>query len=526
MSSWLFSKGLGSYRTVVAFCLTVLFFSFFKTEAQQKKKIDIIRANSLESSQLIIANAQRLIGDVLLKHNEVLISCDSAYSYTGTNKVDGFGHVHINQGDTLHLYSDRVFYSGDNSFARAFGNVKLVKRTTSVYSDTIDYDLKTNVGYYDDNGKIIDSTTILTSKIGRYYVDRDLIYFYEQVEGHNEKYNLTSDSISYNPVKEIIYINSPTTIKDTANTLYAEKGWYETKTGNAELTKNPVLLNKKQQLTGQYIKIDGVNKKGIARGNVEMNDFENQSIVKGMFADYDENKQTALVTDSAVFMMCSKEDTLYLHADTLRSIPDTIKDEKLVFAYFNVRFYRKDVQGICDSLVYFTKDSTAQFYTNPVLWSDKHQLSADYILMKSNAPKPDEIHLSNNSFIISQQDSVMYDQIKGKNMIGYIEKNQISRIDVSGNGQTLYYASDKEQIIGLNHAESSKISIKFKEGKINKISFLTSPTGKLTPLDQLKDTDRKLLGFDWKQDFRPISKDDIFRKVKPVPLKNGKPSGK
>ena len=492
------------------FLLLVLTFPFSGLNAQQKKKIDIIRANSLEANQNIVANAQRLIGDVLLKHNEVFISCDSAYSYTGTNKVDGFGHVHVNQGDTLHLYSDRVDYSGDKSFARAFGNVRLVKRKTTVYSDTIDYDLTQNVGYYDDNGKIVDSTTVLTSKVGKYFVDKDLIFFYYQVEGHNEKYNMKSDSISYNTVSEVIYINSPTTIKDSANTLYAEKGWYDTKLGNSELTKNPVLLNNKQQLTGKYINYDGVNKKGYARDNVELNDIENKTIVRGMFADYNEKLETALVTDSAVFMMFNETDTLFLHADTLRAVPDTIKNKKIVFAYYNVRFFRKDIQGICDSLVYFTNDSTIQFHTHPVIWSDKHQLSADYITMESNEPEPDKVHLLNNAFIISRQDSVMYDQIKGKNMLGLIVNNEISQIDVNGNGQTKYYASDEKQIIGLNTAESSKISIKFREGKINRISFFTTPTGKLIPLEQLIENDRKLNGFDWKARLRPLSKNDIF----------------
>lgn len=498
----------------IAFCSIFLIFSFITTKlpAQQKKRIDIEKADYLDYNEKIVANAQRLIGNVQIRHNEVLMWCDSAYAYTGTSKVDGFGNVHINQGDTLHLYSDRVFYNGDISFARAFGNVKLVKRNTTIYSDTIDYDLKTNTGYYDDSGKIIDSTNVLTSIIGKYFVDKDLVYFYKQVEGSNEKYNLTSDSISYNTVTEIIFIHSPTTIKDSVNILYAEDGWYDTRTGAAELKKNPVLLNEKQQLTANFIRYDGTHKKGFANGFVEINDFENKTIVKGMNAKYDENVEAALVTDSAVFMLYNEKDTLFLHADTLRTIPDTIKDNKVVFAYYNVRFYRQDIQGVCDSIVYFTRDSTVQFHTSPVLWSDKHQLIADFIEMKSNEPAPDEVHLINNSFIISMQDSAMYDQIKGKKMIGYIVNNEISRIDVDGNGQTLYYARDENQIIGLNRAESSRIAINFRDGKVYRIAFQSQPEGKLTPLDQLGESENRLSGFDWKSDLRPLSRLDIFRK--------------
>ena len=217
-----------------------------------------------------------------------------------------------------------------------------------------------------------------------------------------------------------------------------------------------------------------------------------------------------MVTDSAVYMNYNEKDTLFLHADTLRTVPDTIPDEKIVFAYRKVRFFRTDMQGVCDSMVYFTRDSVIQLHYSPVLWSDIHQLSADLIEMQQFENAPDQLRLTRNSFIISKQDSNRFDQIKGKEMIGYVVANELNRIDVNGNGQTLYYAIEKEEIIGLNRAESSKISIRFKEGKINTISFLKAPEGELKPLAQLTEDDKKLKGFDWKIDMRPLSKSDIF----------------
>jgi hypothetical protein len=220
-----------------------------------------------------------------------------------------------------------------------------------------------------------------------------------------------------------------------------------------------------------------------------------------------------MVTDSAVYMNYNDNDTLYLHADTLRTFPDTIPDEKIVLAYNKVRFFRTDIQGICDSLVYFTRDSVIQLHKFPVLWSEIHQLSAELIEMKQFTNAPDELHLSRNSFIISKQDSNMFDQIKGKDMIGYIIDKKLNNIEVNGNGQTLYYAREKEEIMGLNRAESSKISIRFREGKIYSISFLKAPEGELKPLFDLKEDDKKLKGFDWKIYLRPLSKYDIFERA-------------
>lgn len=504
------------WKLLILFIL-ISFFSF----SQDKKRVEILRAGSLEASENIAANAQRLVDSVLISHKNILMWCDSAYTYTGTNRVDAFGRVHIKQDDTLHLYANKVFYDGDISFARAWGDVKLINKSTTIYTDTLDYDLAANISYYDDKGKIIDSTTTITSEIGRYHVNDDMLYLFKDVVALNEKFTLNSDTVSYNTETKRIFITGPTTIKDSANTLYAENGWYDSNTGEAELLKKPVISNETQNIAANYIRYNKENKSGKALGSVRITDLENSSIITGNIAEYNDLLETALVTDSAVYMNYDEKDTLFLHADTLRSMPDTVPDEKIIFGYHKVRFFRTDLQGLCDSMVYFTRDSLIQLYKSPVIWSDIHQLTADLIEMRQFQNAPDELHLSKNSFIISKQDSNMYDQIKGKEMVGYIINNKLNNIEVDGNGQTLYYAREKEEIIGLNRAESSKISIRFKEGKINTISFLSAPEGELKPLAELKEEDKKLKDFDWKIQLRPLSKYDIFERK---PLKEEEPA--
>jgi lipopolysaccharide export system protein LptA len=499
--------------------ITLLLLASLIAFSQEKKRVDIIRADYLEADENIAPNAQKLVGNVKIRHQDILVWCDSAYTYTGTNKVDAFGNVHINQGDTLDLYANKIFYNGDISFARALENVKLINKSTVLYSDTLDYDLEKNIGYYEDYGKIIDSTNVLTSVIGRYFIDKDLIHFYQNVEAYSDDYTLTGDTLIYNTETSRIYIVGPTTIRDSASTLYAEDGWYDSKTGEAELMKNPRIYNETQFLSANYIKYNETNGNGRALGTVRMEDFENKIIVEGHTADYHQEMETAIVTDSALLMMYSGKDTLFLHADTLRTIPDTIEGEKIVKAFYGTRFYRSDIQGICDSLVYFTKDSIVQLHHNPVLWSEIHQLSADMIDMKQIKDAPDEMHLQNNSFIISKLDSGRFDQIKGKNMVGYVVNNELSKINVDGNGQTLYYAREDSSIIGLNHAESSNISIRFKEGRVFRIAFLQAPEGQLKPIFELTPEEKKLSGFEWKIYLRPLSKYDVFeqKRIPPGP---------
>ncbi len=479
--------------------------------SQEKKRIDIEQADYWEADENIAPNAQRLVGNVRIRHKDILMWADSAYTYTGSNRVDAFGNVHINQGDTLNLYAKKILYNGDISHARAFQNVRLINKSTTLFTDTLDYDLNSKAGYYEHNGKIIDSLNTLTSQIGRYFVETNIIHFYGNVIAFNENYTLNSDTLIYNTNTGRVFIVGPATIKDSANTLYAEEGWYDTKTGEAELLKNPEVLNETQHIKANYIKYNESEGQGRALGNVRMVDFENKIMVTGNTASYNDQIEVATVTDSALLMLYSEKDTLFLHADTLRTIPDTIPNEKVIKAYYGTRFFRTDLQGICDSLVYFTKDSVVQLYKNPVIWSENRQLSAEKIEMKQKYNAPDELNLSNNGFIISKLDSGQFDQIKGKEMVGYIVNNELNKIDVNGNGQTLYYARQNEEIIGLNRVESSKISIRFKDGNIFRISFLKAPEGLLKPLINLTDEDKKLTGFDWKVSQRPLSKYDLFQ---------------
>ena len=510
MRGFRFNKAIYHNTFPALVMITMLVLPTFSGLSQEKKRVEILQANDLIQTQNI-ANAQRLIGDVIIKHENILMYCDSAYTYEGSNRVDAFGHVHINQADTLHLYAAKVFYDGDRSFAQAIHDVKLQNKQVTVYTDTLDYDMEQNIGYYECGGKIVDSTNTLTSQIGKYYMDEDLAHFTENVVGYSDKYTLESENLQYNTTSEIIYFKGPTTIRDSANTLYAEDGWYNTQTGAADLQKAPSIYNDTQFIKARKILYNKENGDGEATGEVHIEDYENRTIVKGNKVIYNDKTKLATVSDSAMFISYNETDSLYLHADTLWTLPDTVQDEKIIKAYYGVRFFRADVQGICDSLTYFTKDSLVQLFDQPVLWSDFQQLSADRIELYQHANSPDEMKMYQNSFIVSEVDSGSYDQIKGKNMIGYVVNGELDYIDVDGNGQTLYYAREENEVIGINRAESSNISIRFKDGKFYKIIFLKQPDGELKPLLNVSETDRYLSNFKWQGNQRPKNKDDIFR---------------
>jgi len=479
----------------------------------QRKRVIITHADSLVHNKSFADNIQRLIGNVRLRHEDITIFCDSAYSYADTNMVDGYSHVHIIKSDTLHLYADFVNYNGDNKIAKAKGHVKLINKTTILTSDSLNYDMNTGIGYYNNYGTIKDSTTTLHSKIGEYHVREDKAYFKTEVHGLANGYTLKSDTLIYQPYTGIVSIVGPTNIFNKENDLVAREGTYNTKTGKADLFKRSVITRGTNKIIANTIYYEKATGNGRAFGNAEIYDLKNHLIIKGNHVIYNDSLQTAMATDSAQLIYYAAErDTFFLHADTLFSSPDdSIPEQKIAKAYYHVKFFRKDMQGKCDSLVYLTRDSTTQMFHEPVVWSQDNQLSADYIKVETDDKDTKTAYLDDNAFIIARQDTGLYNQIKGRNMIGYIYRNKLYKIYVDGNGESLYYASDDNGIFGLNNVKCSSIMIYLKDSKINKINLISSPEGILTPIGELSETDKTLPKFRWMDDIRPKSRYDIFK---------------
>ncbi len=521
--------GMGKSLSFILFAgLALLFIQAAQPEQPQKKRrVDIENAELYTYDEKIVANAQRLIGDVRFRHNEALMMCDSAYSYNDSNRFDAFGNVHIIQGDTLHLYGNRMFYNGDLRLARFVGNVKLVDKSITLTTEELQFDLATNIGYYDRHGKIVDTANVLTSKIGRYYSNDNMFFFKDSVVLTNKDFILHSDTLKYNSQTERAFIVGPTTIVGTNDdgTLYSEEGWYDTKANIAELYKGSKIINKDQTLEGDTLFYNRNTGDGKARHRVMLSDTTNKVQVTGRYGIYNEKSKIAFVTDSALFVQFAKKDTLYMHADTLKTIPDLSvpqdSNKRFFMAYYHVRFFKPDLQGQCDSLSYQMKDSTIRMYKDPLLWDESNQMSAEKIEYISKEIDPDYAKLENNAFIVSKEDSIKFNQISGKTILGQIIENKLKTIDVNGNAQTLYYLKEQEKYSGMNRLESSKIKIHLIENKIDSITFFPKPEGKTIPMKELTSTDAELKGFLWRESEKPIDRFDLY----PIDEKRKKKAG-
>ena len=231
----------------------------------------------------------------------------------------------------------------------------------------------------------------------------------------------------------------------------------------------------------------------------------------------------------------------YMHADTLfselqayvaitvlpidstigRMAPDTLRRDstyRQLRAFHNVRIYNKEYQTVSDSAVYNGLDSIITLYHDPVLWSDKQQVSADVIHIYIRNELADYAHGVGNAIAIKHEARDMFDQMQGKEMFAYIRDGEIRQVDVSGNAETIFYPREEDgTFTGVNKTQSSLVKLYLKDQKIERIVFTTTTNGTMYPLDQIKDTDRFLNAFFWAKKERPRDPMDVFRHAERTP---------
>lgn len=499
--------------------LVVALFSAISSVAiaqrQQPVRIKIERADVLRHDDKIGKNTQSLNGNVILSHVRTFLHCDSAYMYNDSNCVVAYGNVHIIQNDSIHLYGDRLTYYGDQNLAKVRENVRANKGNTWLYTEYLDYDRLLDKAYFYDGGKIVNGENELVSDNGIYYPNTNDVYFKDNVIGTSPKYNMVSDTMRYNTQTEIITILGPTTIVNTDSTIIkSDNGWYNTQTDEAKLLKNNLIVTGQKTLEGSTIFYQRRLGLGTVWNNMVLTDTIDQMQLKGDYGFYNELTGAALATRKAQMIQIYGTDSLFMHADTMQVVPLPTDSSRLIKAYHHVKFFREDLQGRCDSLVFDFRDSIGTMYQAPIIWAQGNQMSGNEIKMYTRNQALYKVDMIESAFVISPEDSIGYNQVKGKKMTGHIRNNDIYRIDVDGNGQTLYYPKDDNLIIGVNRAESSNMSIWMKERKIVNITMRVQPSGNMNPPLLLGEKDLKLAGFRWLDDYRPKKKEDIFLELK------------
>ncbi|MFN2395654.1 MAG: OstA-like protein [Bacteroidales bacterium] len=503
--------GFFSYIIFVIFGLLINV-HLFSQNREKETRVELIRADVMRFDKSIAPDARRLIGDVRLKHDDAIMYCDSAWQFTDDNRFNAYSNVFIQVSDSVEISGDKLFYNGNTSIAELHGNVKMVDNQMTLTTQHLYYNLETNTANYIDGGEIVDVENTLTSVWGFYFADEKNFFFRGDVELVNPQYVMNSDTLRYNTMSEIAYFFGPTTIVSDDNTIFCKNGWYDTKNDIARFSKDAWFTNGEQYLSGDSLFYDRNKGYGNAIKNILLKDSVQQTLITGQFAEHFEHEYFSEVTREAVLTVITQNDSLFLHADTLRSIHDEENDKRMLFAYHKAKFFRKDLQGLSDSIVYNFSDSTIYLYHNPVIWNENHQLTASRIELKTaENNRVESIHLFDAAFIVSMEDTSAFNQIKGKKLIGYFRENELHRIDVFGNGEALYYVRDEdENLVGINKSLSSDMNIYFEDNMVSRIVFLKNADANMFPPSEIPMDQRFLQHFKWITDKRPQKKEDIF----------------
>ena len=484
-----------------------------KEEPTQKSKGYLLHSDILKKT-LDRSDAQVVVGNVIFRHDSLYMYCDSAYYFDQRNSFEAFGNVRMEQGDTLFLYGDHLYYDGMTQIAQMRMNVRLENRNTTLLTDSLNYDRVYSLGYFFDGGTLMDEQNVLTSEWGEYNTQNKQSVFNYNVKLVNPQFTLTSDTLRYNTASKVANIVGPSDILSDNNHIYSESGYYNTQTGKADLYQRSVLTNEGKQLTGDTLFYDRNEGVGEAFHDMVMTDTVNKNMMTGDYGFYNEKTKYAFATRKAVAIDYSQGDSLFLHADTLMMKTfhlDTDSMFREMRAFHKVRFYRTDVQGVCDSLVFSTKDSCLTMYDNPILWNENQQLIGEKVLIYMNDSTIDWAHIINQALSVEQIDTTKYNQVTGKEMKAFFRDGEMKKVEVIGSVRLVYYPMDSDStLIGMNVSETSQLDIYLEQQKLDHMVMSPQSNGTLYPLPQIPKGKDKLDNFVWFDYIRPLNKDDIF----------------
>ena len=483
--------------------------------AQEAKKIVIEYADFADVNQTEIPDALLLSGHVRMNHDGVRFLCNKAYYFQKENYVKAFGEVQMIQGDTLFMNSKYAEYNGNVKQAYATGKVNLRSPEMNLATDTLRFDRNNQQAYYTCNGVITNRDNVLKSKSGRYFVAEKKFQFLTAVTITNPKYVVKSNHLDYYNNSGHSYLFGPSTITSKENFIYTEKGFYDSRKNVGHFLRKSYIKYKDRRIEGDSLFYNRTKEFASASRNVKITDSINKGIVKGHYAELYKQKDSMFVTKRAVAINLVENDSIYIHGKLLMVTGKP--NERIVRAYPNARFFKKDLSGKCDSIHSSQKTNLTQLIGKPILWNFDNQMTGDvmHLIGNNQTEKLDSLKVLNNAFIASRDTlGTGFNQVKGVNLFGKFKDNKLYEVDVIKNTEVLYFLrNDQKELIGINKNVSSRINMTMEGNTINTMTFFTDVDGDIYPENELPENARKLKGFIWREDERILDQECIFPDV-------------
>jgi lipopolysaccharide export system protein LptA len=516
-------------------CLSITAFSF-----AQKQKITVKYAGTFYSDPEIEDGAKVFLRDksqqVHFIHKGADVFCDKAIYYEDQDYLEAFSNVVMKQGDSINMVAKYVEYSGKTQLAFARGDVVLTEPESVLTTDKLHYDRNRQLAYYDTKGKVVrDTSGTITSQIGTYYMNTKKYQFRKDVVLVNAQYTLNTERLDFFTESGYAYLFGPSTIVGETSTVYCERGFYNTNNDTGHFQRNARIDYDNRTIEGDSLYFDRNRSFASANNNITVTDTINKSIVRGHYAEVWREKDSVFITKRALAITVQEQDSVYLHADTLMVTGKA--DNRITRAYYNAKLYKSDLAGKSDSIHVNHKTGLTQMINldrfsstdafavkrKPVLWNLGNQMTGDTIHLISNieTEKLDSLKVFDNAFLVSK-DTLSedgFDQIKGQQLIGLFRDNELYNVDIIKNAETIrYLRNDKNELIGIQKSKSGRINIRIIEQAVEEVRFINQIDGNIFPEPDFPKSARRLRGFDWRGEERPLSVEDLFTDDPPLVL--------
>ena len=512
------------YRILSTIYMFVLLFPVFAQDAvtadssstRSKSYIHMLHTDVTRFDEAVNPDAWILVGDVRFRRDSMYMFCDSAHYFQKKNAFQAFGNVRMEQGDTLFLFGDYLDYDGDTNIARVRHNVRLIDKNTVLTTDSLDFDRNENLGYFIEHGTLFDGESNLTSCYGEYNVDTKDAFFQYDVCLEHPDFKMLSDTLFYNTGSKMATILGPTNMYSNDSEVYSERGRYNTVKRLAYLLDRSILYNDNKDVTADSIFYDMNKGYSEVFGNIVYNDTVNRNMLTGEYAYLNEMVDSAYVTGRAVVTDYSQRDSLFMHADTIWAVSYNLDTDSLyrqIKAYNKVRAWGEEMQAVCDSLIFDSRDSCMTMYKDPILWNKGVQLLGEEIKVYMDTASIDWVHVINQTLyaepVRSEND---YNQIKGQEMKFYFDDGRLSEMQVIGSVEIIFYPIDDSDstLVGMNTTIAGRAIAYLDRGKVEKMVIPKEAKGVFYPMSQRPYEKRYLDNFAWFDYVRPQNKDDIF----------------
>lgn len=498
------------------FCILTFSVQFIAAQAkktkQPNKEIHIQHSDFVDIDEALVPDGVLLTGNVKVDHDGVVLTCNKAYVFKKENYLKAFGNVQLVQGDTLFLNSKYAEYSGELKQAFATGDAVMTSPDATLQTDTIHFDRNLQQVFYNSKGTIVNKDNTLVSKSGRYFANEKKFQFLTEVTITNPKYVIKSNHLDYYSNSGHTYLFGPSTITSKANYIYTEKGFYDTKKNLAHFLRKSYIKYDDRRIEGDSLFYNRNTEFASATRNVKITDSINRGVVKGHYAELYKLKDSMFVTKRAVAINLVENDSVYIHGQKL--LVTGKEGERILRAFKNVRFYKIDMSGKCDSIHSNSKTALTKLIGNPILWNGENQITGDlmHLIGDNKTRKIDSLKVINNTFLLSKDTlGTGFNQVKGLNLFGKFRDGKLHDVDVVKNTEVIYYMrNDANELIGINKNVSSKITMILEDNQLQDITFYNKVDGDIFPEDELPENARRLKGMKWRGDERIKSKDDIF----------------